>query len=501
MRTENSIKNLLLQFTTNIVTIVFLFVSQTIFIKTLGIEYNGLNGLFTSILTILNLFELGIGSSITFNLYKYIKNDDKESIKSIIQYFKISYYVISGIIFGVSLIFIPFLGYIVGDSALHINIYIVYILFVLTTVSSYFLSYKRNLIIANQKSYIINIVQIIFITSMNLSQIMVLILTKNYYLYLFLKIIFTVFENMVINLLANKMYPYLKEKDIRDINLDVKKSIVERVKALFIHKTSYAITSGTDNVLISSFFGISTVGLYTNYNYIISSVKKIFGNIILTTTPSIGNLLIENNYKKNFKTFKRIHFLNYWISVFTSVSILLITQPFIKMWIGETYLLSNAVLFVLTINFFQLMMRSSYIAFKDAGGIWIEDKFVPIFQLSINLVVSIFLAIRIGLIGIFIGTIVCNFTVWFYSYPKYIYKRLFNRNLKQYYCELIYYFLIFLVISFLSYFLNTYFSNIFISVVISLFLPNLILFMIFKHSDEYKYYKKLIKRIVNHRNV
>lgn len=492
MRTNYSIKNTITQFITNIITILFLFIGQTLFIKILGVEYSGLNGLFTNILTVLDLFELGIGSSITYNLYKYIKNKDTETIKSIMYFYKKAYNYIALLIPSIGLSITPFIKYIVKDITVDINIYLIYILFVISTVSTYILSYKRNLIIANQKNYIINIIQIIYIVILNIIQILILLITKNYYLYLIIKIICTLLENIIINIKANKLYPYLKEKNIKPIKKEIKDNIINRVKALIIHKTSGAVTNGTDNILISAFLGITTTGLYTSYNYIITSVKKLFGNIIQTTTPSIGNLLIEKNKEKNYQTFKKIRFLNFWITVFTSTSILLITEPFIKIWLGKNYLLETSVLITLTINHFQTMMRTTYMSFKDAAGIWIEDKYIPLLQLSINLISSIILLKLIGLKGVFIGTILSSLVLWCYSYPKYVYINLFNRKLKDYIKETIKHILLFILIISISFILNKYNNNIIISIIISITIPNIILLLIYKNTEEFKYYKKLI---------
>ena len=492
MRTEYSIKNSLTQFITNIITILFLFIGQTIFIKILGVEYSGLNGLFTNILTVLNLFELGIGSSITYNLYKYVKEDNKETIKSIMYFYKKSYNYIAILTLIIGLSITPFTKYIVKDITVDINIYLIYILFLLTTVSTYILSYKRNLIIANQKNYILNIIQITYIIILNIIQILILFITKNYYLYLIIKIICILIENVTINIKANKLYPFLKEKNIKPIKKEIKDNIINRVKALIIHKTSGAVTNGTDNILISAFLGITTTGLYTSYNYIITSVKKLFGNIIQTTTPSIGNLLTENDKEKNYQTFKKIRFLNYWITIFTSTSLLLITEPFIKIWLGKNYILPSTVLIVLVINYFQTMMRTSYSTFKDAAGIWIEDKYIPILQLSINLISSIILLKIIGLPGVFIGTILSSLVLWCYSYPKFVYKKLFNRQIKNYIKETITHIIIFIFIISLSFTLNKYSNNIIISIIISITIPNIILLIIYRKNEEFKYYKNLI---------
>lgn len=479
MRTTYSIKNSIIQFINNIITFVVLFISQSFFIKILGIEYNGINGLFNNVLIILNLFELGIGSSITYNLYKYIKKNDVEKIKSIMYFYKKSYNYISILIFMVGLLIIPFLRYIIKDVTIDINIYIVYILFLINTVSTYLISYKRNLLYANQKNYIINIINIFYVIILNTVQILIIYLTKNYYLYLIVKIICIIVENIVINIKVNKDYPYMLDKDIKPLDKDIKDNIINRVKALIIHKTSGAVTNGTDNVIISIFLGITTVGLYTNYYYIINSIKKLFSNIILSTGASIGNLLVENDYEKNYQTFKKIRFLNLWIAIFTSTCLLLLIEPFITLWIGEKYLLDKIVLFSLIINYFQTMMRSTYSIFKDAAGIWIEDKYVPIIQLLVNLISSIILVKIIGLPGVFIGTILSSLVLWFYSYPKFVYKKLFNRSIYNYVIDLIKHVLIFIIILVISYLINLLSINIFISFIISMIVPNLLLYIVY----------------------
>ena len=503
MRTVYSVKNSITQFISNIVMLVTLFIAQSMFIRILGIEYNGLNGLFTNILTILNLFELGIGSSITYNLYKYIKNNDKETITLIMNYYKKAYYCIAILIFIIGLLIVPFLKYITKDVTIDINLYIVYILSLLGTVSSYLLSYKRNLLYANQRNYIINIIDVIYVIVLNILQILIIYITKNYYLYLIIKIVCVILENIIISIKVNKDYPYILDKNVKELDKDIKESIISRVKALMIHKTSGAVTNGTDNIIISTFLGITTVGLYTNYYYIINSVKKIFLGIINSTGASVGNLLVENNKDKNYTTYKKIRFLNYWIATFTSVSLLLLTEPFISIWIGSEYILDTTVLIVLVINYFQAMMKTTYHTFREAAGIWIEDKYVPIIQILINIVSSIILLKLIGLAGIFLGTIISSLAMWIYSYPKFLYTKLFNKKVIDYFKEILRSIFIFSLIIIASYIIansitiNNVFIKLLINSLISIIIPNIIMYLLFRKTTEYKYYKELIKKGIN----
>lgn len=291
MRTSNSIKNSFTSFILSIITMLLGFVAQAIFIRILGAEYSGLNGLFTNVLTMLSFFELGIGNAIVFHLYKPIAINDEEEIKTLMKFYEKAYNIISVLVLACGLAIIPFLNIIVGEISIDINIYVIYIMFLLNTSISYTLSYRRNLIIANQKNYIINIIHIIYIIILNLSQLLVLYLTKNYYLYLGIKIICQILENFVCYIIAGKLYPFITSKNVKPLDKNLKDDIFKKVKALLFHKVGYSVVSGTDNIIISSFLGVVTVGFYTNYNMVITAVNNLFSQIIGSTSASVGNLL------------------------------------------------------------------------------------------------------------------------------------------------------------------------------------------------------------------
>ena len=501
MRVKYSIKNCITFFINYIITLIFLFINQTIFIKLLGIEYVGLNGIFSNVLTVLNLFELGFGSAVTYNLYKYIKNNKKDIIKSIMKYYKKIYNTIALIILLVGLLIIPFLKYIINDVTIDINIYVVYIIFLLTNVSSYLCSYKRNLMFSYQRNYVINIIHIICIVILNIIQIIILYLTRNYYLFLVLNIIFTLLENIIISIKVNNDYPYIKDKNVSPISKKLKQDITSRVKALFIHKAAGSLSNGIDSIIISSFFGIKILGLYSSYYYIIHAVYNLFSNIIKATSASVGNLLVEKDYEKNYIVFKKIEFLNIWIAIFTSTCLFLLIEPFIKLWIGSNYLLSYPVLVLLIINFYQKIMRSTYIVFKDSAGIWIEDRYIPIIKSIINIVSSIILLKIFGLVGVFIGTFISSLTLWLYSYPKFVYKKLFNKNYCIYYKEMLKNIVLFILIISITYLISNIFMinsallKLLINIIICITIPNILLFLIYKNTLEFNYYINLIKEI------
>lgn len=502
MKIKNSIKNSTISIVTNLVTILIGFIAQAVFIKILGAEYLGINGLFTNIISMLGIVELGVGSAIVYNLYKPMEENNKETIKSLMNFYKKAYNIIALVVLILGLILTPFLDFFIEEVSVNINIEIVYILFITDIVCSYMLSYKRSILYADQKNYIINIIHMIYLLFLNIFQLIILYFTRNYYLYLFIKIVMRVLENVVITIIVNKKYIYLKEKKVKKLDNNIEKDIFKKVKALFFHKIGTFIVLGTDNIIISKFIGVVTVGLYSNYYLIINAVQTLFGQAITALTPSVGHMLVTENKEKIYDIFKKVRFINFWISTFTAISILIIIQPFIILWIGEDYLLSNVVLLVLIFNYYQNMMRSSYSTFKEAAGIYYEDRFVPLIESILNIIFSIIFTKTLGLAGVFLGTIFSGLALWCYGYPKYVYKKLFDRSYIDYLKETIGYIFLFIIISLISYItskciiVNSNILNVIINIIIAIIIPNLIILILFWKTDNFKYFKNLVRRLV-----
>lgn len=503
MRTEKSIKNSVAAVIVNLSTMVIGFVAQAIFIRILGAEYLGLNGLFNNILSMLAIAELGIGNAIIFSLYKPLVDGNKKEITALMNFYKKAYNIISLIVFILGLGIMPFLNFIVGDVSVDINIYIVYILYLMSSLASYFLTYKRSILYADQKKYIINYTHTFYLLLLNITQLLVLYFTKNYYLYIIIKIICQIIENVILNLIVNKQYPYLKKYTDDSISKETEKSIFKKIKGLFFHKVGNFFVWGTDNILLSYFFGVIQVGIYSNYSMIINSVSNLFQQFISASSASVGNLLVEKNTTKTQNIFKKIYFLNYWMVVFASNCILIIIQPFVKIWVGEQYLLPIYIVIVLIISFYQKMMRVTYDTFKEGAGIWHEDRFMPIFESIFNIVFSIIFAKCFGIVGIFMGTIVSGFVLWFYSYPKFVFKKILNLSVQEYAKINIKHFIIFTLITSISYFISTLYSpNVIIvkliyNVLISLIIPNLLMILIFFKDENFKYFIEMLKKIIN----
>lgn len=502
MRSTNSIKNAITAIISNIVTILIGIVSQAIFIKILGTEYLGINGLFTNIISMLGIVELGIGSAIIYNLYEPVAKEDKNKIKSLMDFYKKSYRLIAIIVFVIAVAIIPFLNSIVGEVSVDINIQFIYVLFIIDVVASYLLTYKRSILYANQKTYITNMVHIGYLIIMNALQIFILILSKNYVAYLVIKIVCRVFENIVITIIANKRYPYIREKNAEKIDEKIKNDIIIKVKGLIFHKIGSFAVLGTDNIIISKFLGIATVGLYSNYNMIIQAVSNLFLQIFDSLTASVGNLLVERDEKKSYQIYKNMLMANSVLFTFAATEIICLIEPFIKVWVGEQYILPWTVLVVLVVNFYIQGMRKTCLVFKMAAGVFHEDRFYPIIEAIINIIVSVIFVNLIGLSGVFIGTIVSALPVILISQPQYVYKPLFKRSYCSYIKENLYYYgIAFLTVSISVIVVNNIIignpiGKLIVNGIVSLVIFVIIQYVFFHKKEEYNYLINMLKNFV-----
>lgn len=500
-RKKSSFKNMITAVSSNVLTIIVGLVAQAVFIKILGSEYLGLNGLFSNVISMLGIVELGMGSAIIYNMYKPIAENDHEKIKSLMQFYKKSYRIITLIISIIGIMIIPFIKYIVDIESVTvgINVYLVYILFLLETICSYILSYKRSMLYADQKEYITNIIHMGYTILVNTMQLTFLYFTHDYYLYLIIKVMMRLVENIVISSYVNRRYSYLLDNNVTKLDSKTEKDIFQKIRALFFHKIGTFIVSGTDNIIISKYLGLVTVGLYSNYYMIINAVQTVINHIIQATRASVGNLLVTESKTKQFDIFNKIRFVNFWISCFSSICIFVIMDSFITIWIGYKFVLPTKVLLVLVINFFIVSSRSTYGAFKEAAGIFYEDRFVPIIESLLNIFLSIIFVKKFGLMGVFMGTIASGLVLWCYSYPKYVYNKLFGRKISDYIKETIYYFIIFILIAGFTYSLAILisFDNVYLqfisNVLIALIVPNVIMLLLFSKDENFKYFINMLK--------
>lgn len=450
-RRKNVFFNVGFGFISNIVKCLFTFITRMVFIYCLGKEALGLNGLFTNVLTMLSLTELGIGSAISFSLYKPLANNDNDNISALMSFYKRAYRIIGLIILVIGIVIAPFLRYIINDINSIENVYLIYILFLLNTDLSYFISYKETLIIADQKKYKLTIIEVIGYIVLNILQIVFLLLTKNYIVYLIIQIIVLLVQRLFINKYISKMYPSIDFDSNKKVSENDMVTIKKNVKAMFFHKVGDVCINGTDNVIISSFIDLVTVGLYSNYLTIINMINSFTIMIFSSMSSSVGNLLISESEEKKYYTFNLIDFGNYLIYGYCSIVLLCVFNLFIELWADSSYCLSQGVVILIVISFYITGRRVSPSIVKQAAGLYDDDKFTPIIQAIVNLTFSIILAKLLGISGVILGTIISSIILPSWQRPYLVYKNVLHRSSKEYFMNYIKQIIQLLLIAFISY--------------------------------------------------
>ncbi|SCH19907.1 lipopolysaccharide biosynthesis protein [Romboutsia sp. 1001713B170207_170306_H8] len=501
MRIQNSIKNMYVSIITQIVIIILGFLSRMVFINSLGTEYLGVNGLLTSILSMLSLVEGGIGTSIVYNLYKPLAENDTNKVIALVQLYKKLYGILAIVIFILSTVMYVALGRFIKGGTTVPFIGVVYFIFVVKNVISYLNAHKWSLINADQKGYIIAKYNLIFNIITTLTKIVILKLTKNYILYLLIDLGIFMLQNIYNGKIVSDRYEYINTKDNYHVDEDTKKNLVTNVKAIFLHNIGGYCVFGTDNLLISTFININTVGLYSNYTMVISQLASLLTPLLNGMGNSIGNLIATECKEKIYEIFNVMYLINFWIYSFCAISLYNLLEPFIDWCFGRGLLLDKLTLIVILINFYISGLRNSIGTFKQKAGIYDKDKYQPLIESAINLVASIILVKYWGLSGIFMGTTISSILIPLRIQPKIVFKDVFNKPVKAYFKKYVYY--IFLTI--IAGIVTTNICNLidiandFMSLVVKgivcVSIPNIIYLIIFYRSSEFKYILSIILKI------
>ena len=428
-RTKNTINNISASFLSQFLNQIIIFVVRTVFIKTLGAEYLGINGLFTNILSVLSLAELGVGSAMVYSMYKPIASGDSDKIKAYMDLYKIIYRAIGSVVIAIGFVLLPFLDFFIVNRPDFINIELVYVLYILKTGSTYFFAYKQSIFRADQKVYIITMWTSVFTFIRSVAEIVFLIVTKSFVVYLILTIVANYAQNIYLAYKANKDYPYLKTKAVVKLPREEISELFKNVKAMFLNKISSVILGSTDNIILSKFLGLVVVGIYSNYSMIITVIKTTFYTIFDGITPSVGNLCAaEDSSGQKYKIFKELLLLNSWLTGFCSVCLFILFNPFIDLWVGKDYLLDSFTVAMIVLSFYIQTSTTAIGLFRSATGLFYNDRYYSVAQCIINIVVSVVCAKILGVSGIFIGTSIAMLSTTFWKQATLVYKEVLDRN-------------------------------------------------------------------------
>lgn len=420
-RVDKVVKNVRYAVLFQVAGLVVSFVTRTIFVRTLGAEYLGVQGLFSNVLTVLSLAELGVAPAIGFSLYKPLADGDLEQVKSLVRLFRRAYAVIGALVLVLGLALTPFLGFLMKDVPDIPNLRLIFVMFVANSGISYFFSYKRSLIVADQRSYITTVYHYGLLILMNIVQAVCLLTTRNYVLFLAMLLATTLLENVLVSRKADRLYPFLLGR-ARPLGKAQRDAVFRNIRAMALHQVGGVALTGTDSFVISKFVGIVAVGFYSNYLLIAGAVATVFKMVFDSMAASVGNLGATETNEKGLSIFWVLHFLNSWMVAVATVCIVVLANPFITLAFGASYTLPLAFVCLFGMNFYIQNMRKSVVMTKTAFGLFRPDRYRPLIEVFINLVISIVLAIRIGILGVLVGTIVSTLVTSWWIEPYVLFK-------------------------------------------------------------------------------
>lgn len=504
-RIHNSFLNLISGFAYRILITLTAFVVRTVFIRCLSPDYLGINGLYSNILSMLSLAELGFGTAMVYSMYQPLAQRDFRKLGQLTQLYKKVYAIIGTVILVFGLCLVPFLDHLIKDRPDVEGITFYYILFLLNTVVSYwFFAYQNSLLQADQKAFVISNYHSFFNLIKSALQIILLLVFRNYTMYLLTQIFCTVGENICLAVKVKKEYPVFADASKEKLSAEETKKIFKDVKALMLSKVSHVVLNGTDNLIISAFVGINWVGVLSNYVMVTEAITGILTQITSAIHASLGNYFAKENREFGYQLFRRIEFLNYWLYGFSTVAFIVLLNPFVTVWLGKEFTLSNGVVVALAINFFVAGVMNTLWTFRSTLGLFTQGQYRPLIVAVINVVVSIALSYKWGIAGVLAGTSISRACVNLWYDPWLLHRKGFGKSVVPFFLQYIRKILLLGVIAVGMFFIannivlvdEITIVNFSFMVVLTAFIPNLVFALAFCRTEEFQYYWQLLGKII-----
>lgn len=444
MRKKTAVKNSIIGLTSRIITMILSLICMKVFMQELGVELRGLNGLFTNCLGLLQLAELGIGNAVVYALYKPLAENNIKEIQTLMNLYKKVYKYIGFIVMGLGIIFSFFIDFFVTDTQ-YAKGYLLLVFFIqlMSSVSTYFLAYKRNLVYADQKMYVNTLIDMVCHIVSSIIRIIVMVTMKSYVLYLLVQVVQTMVSNFLINYWCNKQYPYLKEHVVEAY--DKIDELKNNVKNLVVARIGGLVYSSTDNLIISKCIGILQVGYMSSYYEIINILKTIVSSITEPIQPIMGNLVQEEkNEKRVLDIFLTFTFIRYCIANIITVGVVIMLNPLIQIWLGKEFVLIRTISILMALDLFISIVHGPAVEMISVLGLFDKDKKISIGGMLINLGFSIFLVFRLDVVGVLLGTVIAQIFYWS-ARAFVVFREYFREGVKKYISKIIQYIVVWIV--------------------------------------------------------
>lgn len=434
-RTKNAVKNITAGMILKLYQTVVPFLMRTAMIRFMGVEYLGLKSLFTSVLHVLNLAELGVGVAMVYSMYRPIAEDDGDTICALMKLYR-CYYRLIGLLIGVvGLILTPMVPRLIsGHVPPELNIYVLYLLNLGATVLTYWLfAYKNCLLQAHQRSNISSIILIITNTVQFVFQLIIIIWWKNYYAYLMVLLLSTVLNNLLTAAVVSRLYPQYKPRG--DLPKTEIKKINQKIRDLFTGKLGSVVLSSSDSIVISAFLGLTALAVYQNYYFILSAVVALVEILMGSITAGLGNSFITETREKNYRDLEKFSFMLLWFAGICACCFLGMYQPFMEIWVGRDLMLGFGEVICFAVYFFQFALYRLLNVYKDAAGLWHEDRFRPLVTALVNLGLNLLWVRRLGVFGVVCSTVVSQIFIGYPWLLKNLFTLFFDRSLLRPLCS------------------------------------------------------------------
>ena len=447
VRAEKLMKNTVVGVLSQVVGSLTGFIVQFVFIRFMIREYLGARGLFSSILDFLSLAELGLGLVLVYSMYIPIAEKDERKLTALTQFYRKAYYLIAGMIFCVGLCLMPFLDFFIENMDAVPHARLIYFLYLVSSASSYLWVYKQSILNADQRIYIVHLYSLIFSVIQCALQVAVLVTTHNFFLFLLIQIVAVVTKNILTSRRAGKLYPFLNTREKILLTKKEKKGIYKNVFAMFNHRVGAVVLGSTDNLLISKFIGIVYCGFYSNFKLIIALLNSMIGQFFNAMLSSVGSMHASESKETMYGTFKTLHFLSFWLHTFCTIGFIELANPVLRVVLNmmgvtgvEDYLFGFPTVLMIGLNFYVVGIRKVPLTFKEAMGLLWNDRYKPLIEAALNVVVSILCIRRMGIAGIFFGTIFSMATTSLWVEPLVLFRHGFERSWGEFWrSSLLYY--------------------------------------------------------------
>lgn len=503
-RTEYSVMNIGVGIVGYFVNTLMGFLCRIVFVRCLSAEYLGINGLFSNILSMLSLAELGIGTAIVYALYKPLAEENNEKIAALMKFYETAYKIIGCIVAIVGLCFLPFLNLIIGEQPnIRESIYIIYVVYLFNTCLTYFFSYRGSLLVAAQRNYVQIGLSYIITMIQSIIQIIILLATQDYYLYLFIQTISTLIYNILISQWTKHDYPYITNKNINPLSKEEKRNLVKNVKALTVNKLTDLLVNSTDNIIITYFNGLKAMGIATNYTLLSSTVSTITNQLFNGLTASVGNLNAIENEDYKYKFFRIFQMANFFIFGWATLGIMFVSEDIVGLLFGKAYILPRNIPFVLALNFYLVTMQTAISTYRTTMGLFKYGQYTLIFTAFINLLFSVLLGNIWGLFGIYFATSLARILTNVWYIPFAIFKYGLRRNPIEYFKQYVIYLSLLMIDGSICYYFCSlchfsYIINIILKVIICSAVPNIIFWLFFHKTEEFIYLKNKIFELIRY---